>query len=315
MKNLFTKKQGLYKVEDAHLIPNITPEILEKLKNPAFENLTILTCEDDLKHILANLSYVCLNLKIFKGNPANRGGVLIPANVTKISNLLDSGEFMHDMSELRVAIGTWEYVDGHNRNFVFDRENEPCVVKFVYPKTIEDISNYNSAVDSRWSETSGFNAAYVSGKPTAIAINKIRHELLAKHDMKKGELPTAELYAIAKKNHRFMNGGKWNPKVGDYNENLVERIQSLEYVSFVDKYAKTKKHLDGIHEKKRICKFVMAMHFNETSAFNFEIFFEGFKTRHAEFRDIVHLKEGITELAIDIFEKERDVILINSKNL
>ena len=230
-----------------------------------------LNSVNSLKKVRINHNYTTTNHKILKVKEGNRAGVE-DKRVKAILKLIDADKFDPIMGIVR-AQKNGEIVDGSHTFTALETRNKEVAFMVVEDKDLNETSEYNSGINTKWSAESHFGSALTGNAPVAVSVNALRDTLIQKFNITAKKLTASEMYGILVKCTKHFGSGQKSPtRAMWFNTSLMAKVKSREFKKDMKFYAQMKADLKNVRDAYKVCKTVMDLHFNEDVDFDVEAF-------------------------------------------
>jgi hypothetical protein len=241
---------------------------IEALQSVTYENLLVIAT---LASVKLHCNYVVTDYSLLKHSKGNRSGINNQRLNTFIVKMSD-GFFHADMCLIQVD-RNGNIVEGHHRFEIMKLYGIPVKITIVEPKSVAEISDYNSGMNPHWDVVEGTDSASTVGGVTATYIKELRSDLMEKNFLSPKKFMPNELFGVLTKNTKCFSGKKYAPTVRDWlsADEMFGELNTPEFRKNIKNYAKFKRFIRGERDAYKIAKKVMDLHFDKTIDFNLPV--------------------------------------------
>lgn len=240
----------------------------------ATENLSVVNTVRDFKKIKVNHNCVIYPDNDFVYlNENNRGGRIDRKKINNFKKIILENRYYAQLANISIDRNGM-ISEGTNKTIALFETGNPIVAKVCYPKTIEQISFFNSGFNTKWKVWETFMSTRNEGVEAALIADKKRDKVLKKYDLRQSQLSYAQLYGIAVEDVRFFSGGKNVPTMFDYKDpSFLRKVKSRRFNYSLDLFAKLTKLLERkgtggkVNRGYKAIKEMMRLHFERSDWF------------------------------------------------
>lgn len=224
-----------------------------------------------LKKVKLNCNYFTYNYDLIKPREGNRAG-LENKRVKFYDKCIQQETFNFNYCLIQVD-KDGDLGDGTHRFEALKKNNLPIRFTVVDKIDLNEISEYNSGMNSKWTPEGSFGSAFTGGSKVASNLSEMRDKLLQKYNLIVKKISAPEMYGILVKNTKYFSSGLNAPTRRMYfDKKLVSKSNGKEFKKTLDLYASMKKELKSNRDAYKVCKVVMDLHFNVQVAFDLSTF-------------------------------------------
>ena len=245
---------------------------LQKAIEIGTENLTEVKSLKDLKKTKMNFNYFTYNHDMLLRMKGNRGGDE-EGRVKDIEKEILTGDFDYQYQTVRVGVDD-VICDGRHRQLALKKFALPIVFQRVRKMSPEEVSKMNEYSKPKWDARTNFKSAIELNRVAAIWLDKLRDKVHIHFNLnKRNGVSVLQLYGCVMGNIKYFSGGKFSPKIGDYNDalltKLTERVESDvwgvgRFRDILNRY-----NVDRLTD---VMKQVMKLHFDKNNDFDIHKF-------------------------------------------